>query len=129
MVSRARARGEPVYVISVAAKLVNLHPQTLRHYERIGLITPARSEGNVRLYSDRDIERLRKIVRLTDDLGVNLAGVEVILNMAEQIEELQTQMEQMEAELQAEIERLRRRLPRRLEETSSSRPRLPASPH
>lgn len=129
MVSRARARGEPVYVISVAAKLVNLHPQTLRHYERIGLITPARSEGNVRLYSDRDIERLRKIVRLTDDLGVNLAGVEVILNMAEQIEELQTQMEQMEAELQAEIERLRRRVPRRLEETSSSRPRLPASPH
>lgn len=129
MASQARARDEPVYVISVAAKLVNLHPQTLRHYERIGLVTPARSDGNVRLYSDRDIERLRKIVRLTDDLGVNLAGVEVILKMAEQIEELQEQMEQMEAEFRAEIERLRRRPSRRLEDTAPSRPRLPAGPH
>ncbi|MCZ7571065.1 MAG: helix-turn-helix transcriptional regulator [Ardenticatenaceae bacterium] len=128
MASQAKVRSEPVYVISVAAKLVNLHPQTLRHYERIGLITPARSEGNVRLYSDHDIEQLRKIVRLTDDLGVNLAGVEVILNMAEQIEELQEQMGRVEAELRAEIERVRRRGPRRLEETTSSRPRLPAGP-
>ena len=70
---------EPCYVISVAARLVNLHPQTLRYYEREGLIEPARSSGNVRLYSTRDIERLRRIVRLTGELGINLAGVEVIV--------------------------------------------------
>jgi len=127
MASKTRSRDEPLYVISVAAKLVNLHPQTLRHYERIGLVTPARSEGNVRLYSDQDIERLRKIVRLTDDLGVNLAGVEVILNMTEQIEEMQARMEAMEAEFRAEIERLRRRSSRRLEDVTPPRPRLPAA--
>lgn len=125
MTTESPARDEPVYVISVAAKLVNLHPQTLRHYERMGLVSPSRSEGNVRLYSARDIERLRKIVRLIDDLGVNLAGVEVILNMSAQIEELQEELERRERELQAEIERLRRRMNPRLEERP--RPRLPAA--
>jgi MerR family transcriptional regulator/heat shock protein HspR len=95
---------EPCYVISVAARLVELHPQTLRYYERMGLVKPTRSEGNLRLYSPRDIERLRKIIRLVDELGVNLAGVEVILNMADRMEQLQQQLGEMEAE----IARLRR---------------------
>ena len=98
---------EPCYVISVAARLVDLHPQTLRYYEREGLIEPARSPGNVRLYSARDIERLRRIVRLTADLGVNLAGVEVIMNMAERMREMQREMERMRAEFDAEVRRLR----------------------
>jgi len=97
---------EPCYIISVAAKLVRLHPQTLRYYERLGLIQPARSAGNVRLYSPRDISRLRKIVRLTDELGLNLAGVEVILRMGERMRELQREMELMQADLEMEINRL-----------------------
>jgi MerR family transcriptional regulator/heat shock protein HspR len=102
---------EPCYVISVAAKLVDLHPQTLRRYEEIGLIKPARASGR-RLYSPRDLELLRKINRLVDDLGVNLAGVEVILNMSERMEYLQKEMDRMQAEFKAEIERLRRELER-----------------
>lgn len=98
---------EPCYIISVAAKLVNLHPQTLRYYERLGLVQPTRSSGNVRLYSPRDISRLRKIVRLTDELGLNLAGVEVIMRMSERMRELQRQMEMMQTEFEMEIERLR----------------------
>jgi MerR family transcriptional regulator, heat shock protein HspR len=82
---------EPRYVISVAARLVDLHPQTLRHYESIGLVNPRRSDGNIRLYSQRDIERVRKIARLMDELGVNLAGVEIILHMGERLEELQNE--------------------------------------
>ncbi len=88
---------EPCYVISVAAEMVGIHPQTLRHYERVGLVAPERSEGNIRLYSERDLERVRQIRRLTEDLGVNLAGVEIILNMRERI-----------MELEAEVARLRR---------------------
>jgi MerR family transcriptional regulator, heat shock protein HspR len=84
---------EPVYVISVAAKMVEMHPQTLRLYERLGLLKPAR-QGSNRLYSDADIARLRQIQRLTQDMGVNLAGVEVILNLLEKIEELQDELEQ-----------------------------------
>jgi MerR family transcriptional regulator/heat shock protein HspR len=105
-----QAPNEPCYVISVAARMVDLHPQTLRHYERIGLVVPARSAGNVRLYSLHDIERLRKICRLTDELGVNLAGVDVILRLTDTIEELQTGTEEMRAELLSEIQRLRQRL-------------------
>ena len=97
---------EPCYIISVAAKLVHLHPQTLRYYERLGLIRPSRSAGNVRLYSPRDIIRLRKIVRLTDELGLNLAGVEVILRMGERMRELQREMELMQTDLEMEINRL-----------------------
>lgn len=85
---------EPVYVISVAAKMVEMHPQTLRLYERLGLLKPAR-QGLNRLYSDYDIARLRQIQRLTQDMGVNLAGVEIILNLLERIEELQDQVEQV----------------------------------
>ena len=98
---------EPCYIISVAAKLVSLHPQTLRYYERQGLVEPSRSSGNVRLYSARDIARLRKIAQLTDELGLNLAGVEVILRMNGRLKKLQRQMAAMQAEYEMEIERLR----------------------
>ncbi len=98
---------EPCYVISVAARMLELHPQTLRYYERMGLIRPHRSKGNRRLYSPRDIERLRMITRLTDDLGVNLAGVEVIFNMRRIIAEMQDEMDRMRADFEAEILQLR----------------------
>ncbi|MBN1218933.1 MAG: helix-turn-helix transcriptional regulator [Anaerolineae bacterium] len=101
---------QPMYVISVAAKMVGLHPQTLRHYESQGLVTPKRSDGNVRFYSPADIERLSQIVRLTDELGVNLAGVQIILDMRERLERLQLEMDTVRAELEAEISRLRKRL-------------------
>jgi MerR family transcriptional regulator/heat shock protein HspR len=98
---------EPCYVISVAAQLVDLHPQTLRYYERIGLVVPARSPGNMRLYSQNDIERIRKICRLTDDLGVNLAGVDVILRLTETLEQMQAEMEEMRAAVDQQVARLR----------------------
>lgn len=92
-------RDEPCYTISVVARMVDLHPQTLRNYEQLGLVKPQRSEGNIRLYSDREVERLRKINRLTQELGINLAGVEVILHMSDQIESLQTMIEELEQQL------------------------------
>jgi MerR family transcriptional regulator/heat shock protein HspR len=90
-------RREPVYVISIAAERVGMHPQTLRLYERAGLVKPARRGAN-RLYSDWDIERLRQIQRLTQDMGVNLAGVEIILNLLEQINQMQGELEQFRAQ-------------------------------
>lgn len=90
---------EPCFVISVAAQLIEAHPQTLRYYERAGLVQPSRSRGNIRLYSQRDIERLRLIQRLIGDLGVNLAGVEVIINMTERIQELEAENAQLRARL------------------------------
>jgi MerR family transcriptional regulator/heat shock protein HspR len=101
---------EPCYVISVAARMVELHPQTLRSYERVGLVVPARSTGNVRLYSQNDIERLYKICRLTNELGINLAGVEVILRLTDTIEQLQSEMNEMRSALESEVQRLRRHL-------------------
>lgn len=103
-------REEPCYSISIVAKMVDMHPQTLRHYERLGLVIPARTPGNVRLYSRGDIDRIQKICRLTGDLGVNLAGAEVILNLTQKMEETREEMERMIMEMQAEIERLRRAL-------------------
>ena len=90
---------EPCYVISVAARMLGVHAQTLRYYERLGVIEPSRSEGRVRLYSKRDIERLRQIKTLMNELGVNLAGVEVILRLRERIAEMERQMEEMEHEI------------------------------
>lgn len=101
---------EPIYVISVAARLVEMHPQTLRYYERAGLLKPIRSSGKIRLYSRREIERLRKIARLTNELGVNLAGVEIIIDLTERLEKLQEQIKQRENQLQVEIDRLRTQL-------------------
>src|SRR5258708_7575440 len=100
----------PMYVISVAARLVEMHPQTLRYYERAGLLKPSRSSGKIRLYSQREIERLRKIARLTNEVGVNLAGVEIIIDLTERLEALQEKMKQREDELLAEINRLREQL-------------------
>jgi MerR family transcriptional regulator/heat shock protein HspR len=91
------------YVISVAAQILHVHPQTLRLYEREGLIEPQRTRGNIRLYSDHDIERVRCIQRLTTDLGVNLAGAEVILNMRERMLELQEEMERLRRELDIDL--------------------------
>ena len=98
---------EPCYVISVVARMVELHPQTLRYYERVGLIRPHRSRGNRRIYSPREVDRLRAIVRLVDDLGVNLAGVEVIFYMKQRMEEKQAEMDEARAEFESEVARLR----------------------
>jgi len=90
---------EPRYVISVAARIIGVETHTLRYYERIGVITPFRSRGNIRLYSERDIAQLRRAKTLMDDLGINLAGVEVILRMSERMLELQQRLEEAEAEM------------------------------
>ena len=90
---------EPRYVISIAARMVGVPTYTLRYYERIGVIRPPRSRGNIRLYSDRDVALLRRVRTLMDDLGVNLAGVEVILRMTQRIIELQNRVGEVEAEL------------------------------
>ena len=79
---------EPLFVISVAARLVQMHPQTLRKYEREGLIAPSRTQGNLRLYSDRDIERLRQVKYLVEDLGLNLAGVQMVLDVTRRLREM-----------------------------------------
>jgi MerR family transcriptional regulator/heat shock protein HspR len=97
--------------ISVAAELVNVHQQTLRHYERIGLLEPQRGKGDIRYFTPGDIERALQIRRLVEELGVNLAGVEVILNMREQMEraqqEAELQMARMRAEHEADVRRLK----------------------
>lgn len=86
-------------MISVAARIVGMHAQTLRQYERVGLVEPKRSRGNIRLYSQADVARLRQVQRLISDLGVNLAGVEVILRMTERMRAMEQEMEQMRDEL------------------------------
>ena len=88
-----RYENQPVYMIGIAAKLCNVHPQTLRQYERIGLVIPARVGAKNRLYSERDIHRVRRIQRLTQGLGVNLAGVEIILRLLDQMEETRQDFE------------------------------------
>ena len=90
---------EPVFLISVVAKVLKIHPQTLRQYEREGLVTPSRTEGKMRLYSQKDIDRIKMILRLTRELGVNLAGVDIILRLKEQIEEMEREIEELRDEL------------------------------
>ena len=94
---------EPMYVISIAARLVGMHQQTLRYYERAGLVEPKRTGGNIRMYSNTDIQRIRQAQRLIDELGVNLAGVDIILRMSEQIRALQEEL----AATRAEFDKLR----------------------
>lgn len=91
------------YMISSVAEQYQIHPQTLRLYEREGLLKPSRSDGNTRLYTDSDLERLEVILKLTRDLGVNLAGVEIILNMRERMEEMQRQIQEFVASLNTEM--------------------------
>ncbi len=89
---------EPVYLISVVAKVLSIHPQTLRQYEREGLLEPSRTEGKMRLYSEKDMDRIKMILRLTRDLGVNLAGVDIILQLKEQIEQSEVMIRQLYTE-------------------------------
>ena len=89
-----KKKAKAAYMISAVAETYEIHPQTLRLYEREGLLKPSRSEGNTRLYTQEDLERLELILNLTRDLGVNLAGVEVILNMRQRLEEMQREMQQ-----------------------------------
>jgi MerR family transcriptional regulator/heat shock protein HspR len=93
------AENEPRYVISIAARMVGVHTHTLRYYERVGIIEPYRSRGNIRLYSERDVAHLKRVKTLMDDMGVNLAGVEVIMRMVQQMLELQNQLQELESEL------------------------------
>jgi MerR family transcriptional regulator/heat shock protein HspR len=108
-------RGRGVYMISVAAELAGMHPQTLRIYETRGLITPKRSRGNTRLYSQDDVDRLRRIQELTSEMGMNLAGVERVFELEREMERMTARMlriqreaERMEREMRSEIERVRR---------------------
>ncbi|MEN4054017.1 MULTISPECIES: helix-turn-helix transcriptional regulator [Sulfurimonas] len=91
---------EPVYLISIVSKILDIHPQTLRQYERENLITPSRSNGRIRLYSQRDIDRIKLILRLTRELGVNLAGVDIILRLKENVDKMEREI----ADLRHEVE-------------------------
>ncbi|EDP74591.1 helix-turn-helix transcriptional regulator [Hydrogenivirga sp. 128-5-R1-1] len=99
-------RKKGLYTIGVVARMYDIHPQTLRLYEREGLLKPSRTEGNTRLYSDEDLQRLEFILFLTRELGVNLAGVDIILNMKEQLEELQKQIDQLFEFIQTELSKV-----------------------
>jgi MerR family transcriptional regulator/heat shock protein HspR len=99
-----RHENQPVYMIGVAAQLCNVHPQTLRQYERIGLVIPSRVGAKNRLYSELDILRVRRIQRLTQELGVNLAGVEIILRLLDEMEETRIDMENQLADYISEAE-------------------------
>ncbi len=99
----AKGKSRAAYMISAVAERYEIHPQTLRLYEREGLLAPSRSDGNTRLYTDEDLERLEVILKLTRELGVNLAGVEIILNMREKMEAMQKQMESFVANLNHEL--------------------------
>ena len=90
---------EPVYLISIVANMLEIHPQTLRQYEREGLVEPSRTQGRMRLYSQRDIDRMKLILRLTRQMGVNLAGVDIVLQLKEQIDEMQNEMDILREEL------------------------------
>jgi MerR family transcriptional regulator, heat shock protein HspR len=104
----------PRYMISVAAELVGMHPQTLRQYEEKGLVRPTRTAGNTRLYSEADLERLRLIQRLTTQLGLNLAGVEAVLDLEEQLQRMHARMERLELEMRQAIAEVHRHYRREL---------------
>lgn len=100
-----RSENQPVYMIGVAAKLCQVHPQTLRQYERLGLVVPSRAGAKNRLYSEEDIKRVKRIQRLTQEMGVNLAGVEVILRLLDEMEEVKRDLEKQLADYVKEAER------------------------
>src|ERR1700722_13614684 len=104
-VNPKRKKARAGYMISAVAELYKLHPQTLRLYERVGLLKPSRSDGTTRLYTDSDLERLEVILTLTREMGVNLAGIEIILNMREKTAEMQHQMEAFTSFVQQELAR------------------------
>lgn len=115
---------EPVYAIGVAARLVDTHPQTLRMYERMGLVEPHRSEANRRLYSEEDLDRVRRIQHLTQDMGVNLAGVEVVFRLLGQMDDLRADMQQR---MTHELAEIRRRMQRQMEEMETEMERMRAA--
>jgi MerR family transcriptional regulator/heat shock protein HspR len=104
----------PRYMISVAADLVGMHPQTLRIYEQKGLVRPKRTAGNTRLYSEVDIDRLRLIQRLTSEIGLNLAGVERVLHLEDELLQMKRRLERMEAEMRAALQDVHRQYRRDL---------------
>jgi MerR family transcriptional regulator, heat shock protein HspR len=104
-VRNPKKKSQAGYMISSVAELYELHPQTLRLYERVGLLKPSRSQGNTRLYTDTDLERLEVILTLTRDMGVNLAGIEIILNMREKMAEMQRQMQAFTSFVRQELSR------------------------
>ena len=106
MSPRRKTRAKAGYMISSVAELYKLHPQTLHLYERVGLLKPSRSEGNTRLYTDEDLQRLDVILTLTRDMGVNLAGIEIILNMREKMLEMERQMSEFASVVQQELSRV-----------------------
>src|ERR1700722_10332796 len=106
MPPKTRKRAKAGYMISAVAEIYKLHPQTLRLYERVGLLKPSRSQGNTRLYTDSDLERLDVILTLARDMGVNLAGIEIILNMREKMVEMERQMTEFATVVQQELSRV-----------------------
>jgi MerR family transcriptional regulator/heat shock protein HspR len=112
----------PRYMISIAAELVGMHPQTLRIYENKGLINPKRTSGNTRLYSDADLERLRLIQRLTTELGLNLAGVEVVLRLEDELRKAHRRLERLEREMREEIQNVHKHYRRDLVLYEAPRP-------
>ena len=113
MAPKTKKRAKAGYMISAVAELYKLHPQTLRLYERVGLLKPSRSQGNTRLYTDTDLERLDVILTLARDMGVNLAGIEIILNMREKMIEMEKQMAEFAQVVQQELSRVASRLDER----------------
>ena len=109
-IETAREKSRALYMISVAAQLAGMHPQTLRIYEQKGLISPARTPKNTRLYSEEDIERLRYIQKLTTELGMNLAGVEKVIELEEQIMDLHERVSGLRQEVESATERLKREI-------------------
>jgi MerR family transcriptional regulator, heat shock protein HspR len=110
----ATERNHPRYMISVAADLVGMHPQTLRIYEAKGLVRPKRTPGNTRLYSESDLDRLRLIQRLTTELGLNLAGVETVLRLQDEVTRLRARMERLERQMRDEVQRVHKQYRRDL---------------
>jgi len=104
----------PRYMISIAADIVGMHPQTLRIYEQKGLVQPKRTPGNTRLYSERDLERLRLIQGLTTELGLNLAGVEAVLRLRDEVERLRGRIARLERQLQEEVQNVHKQYRREL---------------
>jgi MerR family transcriptional regulator, heat shock protein HspR len=104
----------PIYMISVAAELVGVHPQTLRQYEDKGLVRPKRTPGGTRLYSEADVERLRIIQRLTTEVGLNLAGVELVLRLEDELRKAHAQIDRMQMQLREEVQRVHKEYRREL---------------
>jgi MerR family transcriptional regulator/heat shock protein HspR len=108
------ASTRPIYMISVAAELVGMHPQTLRMYETKGLVRPERTPGGTRLYSEADVERLRIVQRLTTELGLNLAGVELVLRLEDELRKAHAQIERLQQQLRQEVQNVHKQYRRDL---------------